>query len=35
MSEINRWLRENTSKYSLYTNKEYIDDIFDTIYNEI
>ena len=35
MSEINRWLKENTSKYSLYTNKEYIDDIFDTIYNEI
>lgn len=35
MSEINRWLTKKTSKYSLYTNKEYIDDIFDTIYNEI
>tara|TARA_B100000575_G_C22876689_1_gene511183 strand:- start:232 stop:642 length:411 start_codon:yes stop_codon:yes gene_type:complete len=35
MSGINEWLSKNISKYSLYTNKEYIDDIFDTIYNEI
>ena len=35
MSGINEWLSKNISKYSLYTNKEYIGDIFDTIYNEI
>ena len=26
---------EGHIKISLYTNKEYIDDVFDTIYNEI
>ena len=33
MSQINEWLRKKISKYSEYTNKEYINDIFSNIYN--